>query len=194
MPTITSESRSEFFAKAKKIKDVIKQSLAKEKNVLGTIKPDSVGWQYKKILLAEERIYIATLYISINTLSLSILGTKNNDALNDARKSIYQSIIFFEEIVSNAVDCPYRELEPKLETISNTPIEKRFYIVRKLGLVIQMLVDGFGDNSKWKWSFVELRGRYSAVAKNLLDMKQAANFLTKAPMTTATNTNFPRAA
>ena len=46
-------------------------------------------------------------------------------------------------------------------------------MVQKLGLAIQMVIDGFGENSKWKWSFVELQGRFSVVAKNLLDMKIA---------------------
>jgi hypothetical protein len=87
---------------------------------------------------------------------------------------IYKAVIYLEEIVSNVVDCPYSEIEPKLQTISNTPLEKRFYLVRKLGLVIQMLADAFGDNSKWKWSFVELRGRFAVVSKNLLDMKKAS--------------------
>ena len=36
------------------------------------------------------------------------------------------------------------------------------------------LADAFGDNSKWKWTFVEIRGRFVVIAKNLLDMKQAA--------------------
>ena len=46
-------------------------------------------------------------------------------------------------------------------------------IIRKLGLAITMLKEAFGDNSKWKWSFVELEGRYATVTKNLIDMKTA---------------------
>ena len=34
-----------------------------------------------------------------------------------------------------------------------------------------MLKDAFGDNSKWKWSFVELEGRFATVSKNFIDMK-----------------------
>ena len=36
-----------------------------------------------------------------------------------------------------------------------------------------MLKDAFGDNSKWKWSFVELEGRFATVSKNFIDMKAA---------------------
>ena len=35
------------------------------------------------------------------------------------------------------------------------------------------LEDAFGDNSKWKMSFIEIRGRAAVVAKNMLDWKEA---------------------
>ena len=174
MSHITSENRADFFDKIKPIKAVIKESLEREKSMVATIRHDNSGVEYKKLILCEEMIYVATLYISINTYSLELLDVKNQDALNDARKSIYKAIIYLEEIVSNVVDCPYNELESKLATISNTPIEKRFYLIKKLGFVIQLLSDALGDNTKWKWSFVEIRGRYTAVAKNLVDMKAAS--------------------
>lgn len=174
MANITQESREDFAEKAKPVKEKIEESLKKEKEILTVMKRDSGGVEYKKLLLCEEMIYVATLYISINSLSVTILETKNNDSLNDARKMIYKAVIYLEEIVSNVVDCPFSEIEPKLQSITNTPLEKRFYLVRKLGLVIQMLADAFGDNSKWKWSFVELRGRFAVVSKNLLDMKKAS--------------------
>jgi hypothetical protein len=33
------------------------------------------------------------------------------------------------------------------------------------------VAEGYGANTKWKWSFVELEGRYAVVAKNLLNLK-----------------------
>ena len=44
-------------------------------------------------------------------------------------------------------------------------------MVRKLGFTIQSVEDEFGENSKWRWSFVELEGRFATVAKNLINMK-----------------------
>ncbi len=174
---ISTESREECALKQKPLRDKIEGYLKKEKEMLELMKKDSAGVEYKKLLLCEEMIYVATLYININNISVQIIEAKNNDALNDARKTIYKAIIYLEEIVSNIVDCPYADLEPRLARISNTPLEKRFYIVKKLGLVIELLADAFGDNSKWKWTFVEIRGRFTVVAKNLLDMKQAAKVM-----------------
>ncbi len=174
MPAINAESRKEFIEKCEPIKTLIKENLKKENEMLALIQKDNSGVEYKKLLLSDQMIYVATLYLAINNLSVSLLEAKNNDALNDARKSIYKAIIYLEQIVSNTVDCPYSDLEPRLASIANTPIEKRYYLVRKLGLVIDLLWTAFGDNSKWKWSFVDIRGRYAIVAKNLIDMKQAS--------------------
>lgn len=173
MAGITTEARKTFSDTIVPIKKKIEESLNKEKEMLLIMRSDNAGIEYKKLLLCEEMIYVATLYISINNISLAILDTKNNDALNDARKTLYKAIIYLEDIVSNIVDCPFSEIEPKLISIVNTPVEKRLYLIRKLGLAIQLLVDAFGDNSKWKQSFVEMRGRFTVVAKNLIDMKKA---------------------
>src|SRR5574344_711385 len=174
MANINEETRADFNSKQQPYKDAIDASLNKEKSIVEIMKKDTTGISYKKLLLAEEMIYVATLYITINNISVKILDTKNNDALNEARKSIYKAIIYMEDIVSNVVDCPYSELTDKLETISNTPIEKRYFLVRKLGLAIRLLMDAYGENTKWKWTFVELQGRLAVIAKNMIDMKVAA--------------------
>jgi hypothetical protein len=58
-----------------------------------------------------------------------------------------------------------------LAAIESFSDESRYSFVRKLGFAIESLKEGFGENSKWKWSFVELEGRFAVVAKNLLNLK-----------------------
>ena len=125
-------------------------------------------------MLCEDMIYVSSLYMAQNELSLKILEVKNNDALNEARKVLYRAIIYLEDLVSNFIDVSYSELAEKYEAISHISLEKRYYISRKLGLAINLLEEAFGENSKWKWSFVELKGRFAVVAKNLLDMRTHA--------------------
>ncbi len=173
MAKITAESREEFNKKQQTYKDLITKSFDKEKSILSLIEKDSSGIAYKKLLLSEEMMYITTLYLAINSLSVHLLGVNNTDALNEGRKTLYKSIIYLEEIVTGMIDAPFSDYEDKVSQISNTPLEKRYYLTRKLGLAIKMVIDAYGDNTKWKWSFVELEGRYATVAKNLLDMKQA---------------------
>ena len=171
MAKITNEDRELFKKESKQYEDLIKAELDKEKEMLATMKGDAVGVEYKKMILAEQMIYIATLYNAINSASVKILDVKNNDALNEGRKILYKAIIYLEEIVTNLINATQDDVSEKMEAISNTPLEKRYFLVRKLGLAIQMIIDAFGDNSKWKWSFVELEGRFAAVAKNFYDFK-----------------------
>ena len=111
-----------------------------------------------------------------NSLSLKVLGVKNNDALNDARKVLYKAIIYMEEIVTDKIDVPYLDLTENLEKVKNISISRRFMLIKKLGLAISMLKEAFGENSKWKLSFVELEGRFATIAKNLLDMRECVKY------------------
>jgi hypothetical protein len=40
-----------------------------------------------------------------------------------------------------------------------------------MGFTIQSVEEAFGSQTKWKWSFVELEGRYTTVTKNLMNLK-----------------------
>jgi hypothetical protein len=101
------------------------------------------------------------------------LKVKNEDALNEGRKSLYKSVIYLEETVSNYVDAPYSDYEDKVAEIESFSTSSRYLLVRKMGLAIELLENAYGDNTKWRWSFVELEGRYAAVAKNIIDLRNA---------------------
>ncbi|MBP3367522.1 MAG: hypothetical protein J6K96_11150 [Treponema sp.] len=171
---ISDEMRKEFFQKIGPVKEKINACLKKDKDSSLALRSAKEGAEETKLFLCEQMIYVSTLQMSINSMSIEMLETKNNDSLNDARKSIYKAIIYLEDLVSNTVDCPFSDLEPRLAKLSSISIEKRLNVVKKLGLAIDMLVDAFGENSKWKESFVEMRGRHAVVAKNFIDMKQAS--------------------
>lgn len=173
MAKISEETRLHFNEAILPYKNKITQTLEKEKTMLNGMHEGDIDFENKKLLLCEDMIYISSLYMAQNSLSLKVMEVKNNDALNDARKILYKAIIYLEEIVTNVIDCPYTELSENQEKIKNVTIARRYMIIRKLGLSITMLKDAFGDNSKWKWSFVELEGRFATVTKNLIDMKAA---------------------
>ena len=65
-------------------KEAVDKSLEKEKDILTLISKDSRGVGYRKLLLADEMMYEATLYLTINNLSVELLDVKNTDALNEA--------------------------------------------------------------------------------------------------------------
>ena len=171
MAKITTHSRELLNDSCNPYKTEIESLLEKEKNILKLIEQDDTGAAYKRMMLVEDMIFIATIYMTMNNLSVEILETKNTDALNEARKVLYKAVIYLEEIVTNIVDAPYSEYQENVARIINIPLDKRYFIVRKLGLAIRLLMDAYGENTKWKWAFVELNGRFAVTAKNMIDMK-----------------------
>lgn len=170
---VSEEARKDFNESIRPIKEQINGLIKKDKDESFALRNQKEGVELKKIALAEQMIYLATVQMSINNISVEMLEVKNNDILNDARKSLYKAIIYLEDVVSNTVDCSYSDIESKILPIKEVSITRRLDIIRKLGLALDLLVDAFGENSKWKESFVEMRGRHAVVAKNLVDMKQA---------------------
>ncbi len=171
MGKISNEARQQYFERIKEYKQNAEAILQREKSLLKVINAAQSGSGYKYLVLADERLNLASFYLLQNALSVALLGVKNEAFLNDARKSCYQAVIYLEEVVSKFVDAPFSDYTEMLEEIDGFEDEKRFHLVRKIGFTIQSVEDAFGKNSKWRWSFVELEGRYTTVAKNLINFK-----------------------
>ncbi len=172
MAKISNEAKQRYNENVKEYKSRTEEFLEREKNVLKTISAENpTDAAFKRLTLADERMNLASYYLLLNRISVSLLGIKNEAFLNDARKSCYQSVIYLEDVVMDVVDAPFSDYSENLEVIDSYPDEKRFFLAKKLGFTIESVEDDFGENSKWKWSFVELEGRFIAVAKNLVNLK-----------------------
>ena len=173
MAKISNEDRHQYFEKIKPYKAVIQSLLKKEETVRAIIKRDSHGAAFKRLALVDEMVALASHYIILCGVSQSMLKLRSEEALNDARKSLYKAVIYLEEVVSPLVDAPFSDYDEKVAEIGQVNAQKRYNLIRKIGLVLQLLEDAYGDNTKWKWSFVELEGRFAATAKNIIDLKAA---------------------
>jgi hypothetical protein len=167
----SDEARRRYAEYIQDYKNSILTTLNKEKMLREVIARNPSGAAYQKLVLAEENLNLVANYLLMSSLSLSFLGVRNEAFLNDSRKGIYKAIIYLEEVVSAFVDAPFSDYEERLEAITSFSDENRLKLVRKMGFTIDSLEEGYGDNSKWKWSFVELEGRFAVVAKNLLNLK-----------------------
>jgi hypothetical protein len=173
MAKITTEERHKYLEKIKPYKDSIDAYLENEKTVLSLLKKSNEGAAFKRLTLVDEMIGLASNYIILSGVYYSTVKVRNEDALNDGRKTLYKAVIYLEEVVSNLVDAPFADYEEMLAAIAVIEAKRRYLLVRRLGLVIQLLENAYGDNTKWKWAFVELEGRYAATVKNIIDLKNA---------------------
>jgi len=167
----SEEARRRYADYIKDYKSAIDGALEKEKTTSELIAADGPGVGYQRLALADGDLNLVASYLLMNSLSLAFLGVKNEAYLNEARKCLYRTIIALEEIVSPTVDAPFSDYEQGLAAIDAFSDESRYELLRKIGFSLDSIQEGFGENSKWKWSFVELEGRFAAVAKNMLNLK-----------------------
>jgi hypothetical protein len=173
MAKVTNEDHHLYFEKIKPYEAMIQSILKQEESVLQNIKKDNRGAALKRVTLAEEMLSMAANYIIISGISQSMLKQRSEEALNDGRKSLYKAVIYFEEVVSPMVDAPFSEYEDRLVEIDALDAQKRYTLIKKTGLALQLLENAYGDNTKWRWAFVELEARFAAVAKNIMNLKTA---------------------
>lgn len=171
MSKISSAARSKYTERIKEYKTQIEDILSKEKSVLGILNKDGGDSSYKRLILADDSLNMVSHYLLMNQLSLAFLGVKNEGMLNDARKRCYQAIIYLEQVVTDYIDAPFSDYEDNLEKIDNFDDKQRLDLIKKLGFSIESVKEGYGANSRWKWSFVEVEGRFGTIAKNLINLK-----------------------
>lgn len=171
MGKISQEARDKYSEKSKEYKTHIQRIQQTEEKQKLMIKGFDTKSNFVRLNLANENLNLVSYYVLLHSLSISLLGVKNESYLNNGRKCCYKSLIYLEEIVSNMVDVPFSEYEDKVKSIDAFDDIKRYKLVRKLGYSIDTICDEFGANSKWKWSFVELEGRFAVVSKNLINLK-----------------------
>ena len=171
MAKVNEEARKKYFERIAPYNKTIHELSHKERRIESMLKVDAGGEPYKRLALVGDNLRVVSRCLVINNLSVFLLGVKNENALNDARKTCYKAVIQLEKVFTNFVDVPFSEYEGALKACESFPEMQRFELVRKTGLSIALLKDGLGENSRWKWSIVELEARLAAVAKNSLNLK-----------------------
>ena len=171
MAKVNDQERALYQEKVKIYVAMTKALLDTEKKLLVEARKNTPHSPIQKLALADEMLNLASYYIAINGMSQAVLKNKNEEALNDARKSLYKAVIYLEEVVSNLIDAPFSDYQEKLEAIESYNQDQRYHLISKMGFAIDLLEQAYGDNSKWRWTFVDLEGRFAVTAKNILDLK-----------------------
>ena len=175
MAKTINADRSQYMAKTRPYREKIKEYLSREDITSDFLNVEfNVNASLKRIGLANDMLGLASNFIILSEVSQSMMRFRNNDALDEARKTLYKVILHLEETVTNFVDVSFSDYAEKLIAIESVSAEERYLLCRKLGLAVDLLQEAYGKNTKWRWSFVELEGRCAAVTKNIVDLKVAA--------------------
>ncbi len=126
---------------------------------------------YRRIAIANEYLNLVPIYCEMNDYSVQILGIKNDAHLTAGRKSIYQATAQMEKIYGTEIDTPLTENDEIHAKLKAFNPRRKLNFFKKMEYDIYFVEHEFGESSKWKWSFVELYGRYAALLKNTIDFK-----------------------
>ena len=171
MAKVNEEAKKKYFELIAPYKKIVSDLNDAEKRIETILKGSDPGEPYKRLALAEDNLTVVSYYLVMNALSVSLLGIRSDTSLNEARRACYKAIIQLEKVFTDFVDVPFGEYEENLKATSSFPEMQRYALIRKTGLAINLVKAGFGEDTKWKYSLVELEARLATVAKNTLDLK-----------------------
>jgi hypothetical protein len=172
MAKVSERAKSRYQERVKEYRTAVLASLATEKQIGSQLEKGNHEQTDKRLMLTQKNLGIVSYYVLMNELSVSLLGIKNEALLNDARKCCYKALIYLEDIVSTYIDSPFSEYEDGVFAMDAVLGDKeKLDLLRKVGFALASVREGFGENTKWKWSFVELDSRLAVAAKNMLNLK-----------------------
>jgi hypothetical protein len=172
MAKITQEQRLVYQNKIKHYKNKI-DTIRKDINQLKIeISKDKSKMPIYNFKIANMILNTITSFCSLNEISVFFLEVKNTAFLEKARQQLYEVIILIENIVTNFLDVPFNDYAEKLIPLQEINDLQRLNFIKKIGYCIELVKENLGENTKWKWSFVEIEGRFAIIAKNLFDLKR----------------------
>lgn len=129
----------------------------------------------KQVIVYSDALLNAISYkIAESETALHEYKVRNQQILNGARKLMYEILIRLEALVSNQNDVPLSDLTAYQKRIEGVDDVTRFTLIRKLFISIDHIKIAYGENTKWKWTFIELAGRASVINRNFLNLRRVS--------------------
>lgn len=172
----TSAQKAEYNEKLKPLKsqlDAVQKAIKDERTQITRFdNKHSVESYTRHFRLLNQVLNEISLNITISRVSIHLLAIKNENFLNSARKAFYVFIQLIEDLFGKHIDTMMDENLDHLKVLDTVHSNlERFEVFKKAGFLLKKLEHLYGENSKWKWSFVELQGRLVNCMKNAINFQ-----------------------
>ncbi len=173
---IPKEKKEAYNAIVKDLKEQVDIIEKKAKHIeREALRGKDLNSNYKKIAAAILYLDTVQIYCKMNEYSVQIMDIKNDLYLSTSRKNIYQALKLLEMIFGSVVDSSLTENEEIIKQFSILTPKKMLHLFKKFEYCIALVELAEGENSKWKWTFVELYGKLAVLAKNMINFKEFVN-------------------
>lgn len=119
-----------------------------------------------------EHLQIMKLQMEMNEISEQMMQVKNNSFLDNARKILYKIFADLDATVKGDVDEAVDFNRDELDKIAPFTPKQRLNLYRHIRRAIEKLIQAYGANTKWVWSFPELYAKSANLGKNMIDFRE----------------------
>lgn len=177
MPKVTGALKNQCAEQQKYYKDKIEEYQKRIKKLEdGLMDMPEVDFP-QKLNIAFLSLVEASYHCALSTISFTLLEMKMESAMNAARKLLVKVMVLCEDVYGKESDMPLSYNEEAHNIVEEQFNDKwKYDFLCALGYIIDYLKDMYGDNSKWKWNFVELEGRLALLSKNMINFKTFIKF------------------
>ncbi len=176
MATVSKAEKAAYNDEIKDIKREVETTKKAINEALGKKKKHPAIAGYYNLELASREMDAIENFMKMNDLSMEMLNLRNSTFLENARKEFYKVLQYLEEIVGNQVDRSLRENDEYLATIKQINPSQILKFVQRMHRILNELIRNFGQDTKWKWSFVEWQARAAIITKNITSFSEVAKF------------------
>ncbi|MCB1147685.1 MAG: hypothetical protein KDK41_13765 [Leptospiraceae bacterium] len=114
----------------------------------------------------------ANLYMDMNDLSEQMMSMKNSGYLDNSKKLLGRIFTELEAVVTGEDDEPLEFNRERLNAIKPFNPRQRLNLYKHITKLIRRLIDSYGPNTKWKWSFPDYWGKAAVILKNFTDYRE----------------------
>lgn len=154
----------------------IKEKLAHLENEVGRLKNDDPHdlIYYYHISTANEHLELVKLHAEKSKINETYLRKKNDDFLNEARKAYFKALLEMETFLGTIIDTSLSEMKETLDLIPKMDPLRVVTLYKKFRDNLTLITEGYGQNTKYTWSFVDMEARYVCCMKNLMNWRELA--------------------
>ena len=117
------------------------------------------------------------LYLKMNELSLTMLGIKSSAALDSSKSNFSKILLLLKETVGDEVERDsLKENEEYLARIDKINPRQILDLLIRLDNIFSTLRNNMGEESKWKWLFVELHAKLAVITRNFINFSDILKY------------------
>jgi hypothetical protein len=176
MATVSKAEKAAYNDEIKDIKREVEQIKKSINEALAKRKKHPAIANYYNLELASHEMDAIENFIKMNDLSMEMLNLRNTTFLENARKEFYKVLQYLEDVVGKQVDRSLRENDEYLATIKEVNPVQILNFIQRMHRILADLIRKFGQDTKWKWSFVEWQARAAVITKNITSFSDVAKY------------------